>query len=119
MGLFRSIANLKSFACWVMLGAIFAIAGRASATVLTFDLGPQGVDGAALTGALQRYGDRANGSPTPPPDSFVYLMGAGWTPNVVVDYGPGLHLAFSADQGNPAKQFGDLHRAVIRDDVAP
>lgn len=92
------------------LVAMTALAGAAQGTVLTFNMGA--VDGQNASDAFQQYGDRV-GDPffdslNP---SFTYGTGGGATPNVTVEYRPG--LLFGSSQA-PSRRFGDLTNVLYR-----
>lgn len=99
-----------------LIASAVVAAGSASssATVLTFDLGA--VDGQNFSSLYQAYGDRVTEGPggvffTPGFPQFTYGTGGGATPNVTVDYRPG--LLFGSSQA-PSRRFGDLTNVLYR-----
>ena len=109
--------GLISQVCGIVGGVAIAISAvPASATVLTFDMGPPDLvpNGVSMS-LFSGYGDYVGAQPQ---GLFTYGSGGGLTPNVQVLYGAGLHLGFSAPL-DPAHQFGDLTNVLYRDNTTP
>lgn len=91
------------------LGAAL-VASSASATVLTFDFG--GVNGTSIN---NNYGDRVGDPNQFVPPGWTYGPECGITPNVLVDYKPGLRLGANNSPADPTRVFGDLTNVLYRD----
>ena len=89
---------------------LVALACSAQGTVLTFNMGA--TEGQNASDLYQAYGDRV-GNPifdaiNP---QFTYGSGGGPTPNITVEYRPG--LLFGSSQA-PSRRFGDLDNVLYR-----
>jgi hypothetical protein len=85
-----------------------ALAGSASATVLTFDWG-----GNSLDAVPANYGNRVGDPNFPTPPGYSYGAAGGITPNVNILYAPTLRLG-AATPPDPTRVFGDLTNVLYR-----
>lgn len=105
--MFSRCVSSKALCAMIVLGSS---CGLSQATVLTFDA--SATDGQTFSALYQTYGDRF-GDPffDALHPQYSYGMGGGLTPNVEVEYRPG--LTFNASEA-PGRRYGDLHRVLSR-----